>query len=148
MVDDVGEINLDGLLILPPVSNEKNYHVVVEDLGDLELPEDVVRSLVNDYRTGLCDIDGGIKPSYSSGLEAFYKIQGAKDSFGKRMVLPGLFYGRFVDAIAYAVQQSEFYPDYCETLNDSRSQNAGYIELVKFEHEDLIRLKKRDYLSS
>lgn len=114
---------------------------VGRDFNDVSL--DILRRRVVEYRVR-ADEDFSV-PNYSWERVGSYKIISAMDSFGRRTVLPGLIRGRFVDVVAYAVRQEEFYVDF-GFGRDEGSSNNGYVVGVDFGADDIIPVERLDCL--
>ena len=52
-------------------------------------------------------------------------IGGARGDFGVQEPTKEVLYGKFIDALAYAVQQSEFYGDWCAQDDPSNRNHGG-----------------------
>ncbi len=81
-------------------------------------------------------------PNYPFGLDGFYRIiGGSRGDYGYREPMKDIFHGRFIDAVAFAVQQNEFYTDWCSPQDPSNC-NHGYVEKISVHYskdEDLVK---------
>ena len=63
--------------------------------------------------------------------EGYWKIMsGTKGDYGGRNQVEGIFHGKFIDVVAYAVQSWKFYADWCSHDNP-RNCNHGKVEKIK-----------------
>jgi hypothetical protein len=122
------------------------FPMTQEVASDFDLKEGVVKKRVTDYMVRL--IDDFKVHDYNLSDVGYYKIMTCIDPCGVRSVLPGLYRGRFVDAVAYAISQPEFYAcdNQGKVIFDAGNSNNGYVEKVDFTSEDVIALRKRDFL--
>jgi len=61
----------------------------------------------------------------------YWRIMGgAMGDYGTREPIKDILHGRFIDAVAYAVQQSKFYADWC-SHDDPSNCNHGTVERIK-----------------
>jgi hypothetical protein len=86
------------------------------------------KELVNRVKQYLQRAEGGNVPKYDLGDIADYEIiGGSDDEYGRRKKVPGLFRGRFVDVVAYAVSQPEYFGWYI-TPEKVGSSNNGHVQ--------------------
>ncbi|MFA5887514.1 MAG: hypothetical protein WC852_02290 [Candidatus Nanoarchaeia archaeon] len=76
--------------------------------------------------TGLFRVVGALRGGYR-GIRMF-AIYSCEEE-GHRNSMKTIFKGRFIDAIAFAVQQYEFYADFCDPKDPSCSYH-GYVEKI------------------
>jgi len=64
-------------------------------------------------------------------MEGYWRVMGgAMGDYGHRTPEKNIVQGKFIDAVAYAVQQPKFYADLCSD-DDPRNCNHGKVEKIK-----------------
>lgn len=126
VLDDVVDHSLDDTVIISRSEGRDS---------SFGLSLDELKRRVIDYRVRV-DEDSAVSV-YSANDVGCYKIISAKNSKGRRSVLPGIVRGRFVDAVAHAVRREGF----CADLGlgaDTRSSNNGYLVRVGYDEESVV----------
>lgn len=63
--------------------------------------------------------------------KGYWRIMGGgRSNYGRREPMKNVVRGKFIDVVAYAVQQPEFYADWC-TSDDPSNCNHGTVEKIE-----------------
>ncbi len=126
VLEEVRESSLDDTVVMSREGNQDD---------SCWIPFDELRKRVTNYCIRM-DEDPGVS-NYHVDDSRCYKIISALDTKNRRVVLPDIIRGRFIDVVAYAVKQEGFYADFGRSV-DTRSSNNGYLIGIGFENESLI----------